>query len=120
MIQSDETNGQFISLCHSVVTSLLPIRYPGIELTAQVLGIPVRTLQRRLQSNGVSYRQLAREVRMKQALYLLKDRNIKVTEVSAVLGYTDVGSFSRAFKSWTNLSPKEYQKQSTQVDQKSS
>lgn len=50
-------NGR-ISACQSLIAEQLPLRYPTIACTARLLGMPVRTLQRRLQRNGLSYSEL--------------------------------------------------------------
>ena len=80
--------------------------------TAGLLGMPVRTLQRRLQQNGVSYSQLVEKTRFEMACRLLIAHNARVSSVAKTLGYNDHGSFSRAFQRWAGMSPREYRRQS--------
>lgn len=97
-----------IILCQSIIKNLLHISYPGIQTTAQLIGIPVRTLQRQLHNSGITYRQLVQLTRLKMACHLIRDSDKNVTEIATALGYKDASSFSRAFKKWTNLSPRDY------------
>ncbi|WP_162918650.1 helix-turn-helix domain-containing protein [Taklimakanibacter deserti] len=70
-----------------------------------IVGMSVRTLQRRLAETGVSYSQLVDEVRLASALALIDDRSIKLSEIARRLGYADAANFDRAFKRWTGFSP---------------
>jgi AraC-like DNA-binding protein len=38
----------------------------------------------------------------------LKNQKLSVSEIAYLLGYTEAGSFIRAFKEWTGQSPKAY------------
>lgn len=48
--------------------------------------------------------------RMERAKRLLADPELKVQEVSELVGYLDVKYFSRLFKQWTSKTPTEYRK----------
>ncbi len=47
-------------------------------------------------------------VRLKRAAWLLKETNIRVTEIAERLDYKDIGYFSRLFKKEYGLTPSEY------------
>ncbi len=49
--------------------------------------------------------------KMEKAEALLRDTQIPINEIGANLGYTNVSSFSRAFRSFCNMSPYEYRKE---------
>ena len=85
--------------------------YPDIHLTAEMAGTSVRTLQRQLAKDGLSYSQLIQQVRLETSMGLLKDRNIKIMDVAINVGYEDPSNFSRAFRSFTGLSPQEFRHQ---------
>jgi len=40
----------------------------------------------------------------------MRKKQLSVSEVAYLLGYTDVSSFSRAFKRWAGVSPRSYLK----------
>ena len=86
----------------------LPVRYPTIDATAHRLGIPVRTLQRRLKESGLSYSGLVEQTRHELACRLLDKPEAKAAAVARALGYNDPSSFSRAFRRWTGMSPRTY------------
>ena len=78
----------------SAVTDLLPKGAPTIARTASLLGVSVRTLQRRLNKNGTSYTMLVDEVRRDTACRLLRAPHARVADVAVALGYADPSSFS--------------------------
>ncbi|MFK7693106.1 helix-turn-helix domain-containing protein [Paenibacillus sp. HJGM_3] len=48
------------------------------------------------------------EVRIQAAMELLKDRSIKVNDVSGAVGYANTRSFLRTFKKYTGVTPTEF------------
>lgn len=81
----------------------------SLEGVAANFHISVRTLQRRLKEDGVSFEMLVDEVRKTSAISYLKSGIYPVKEVSLMLGYNDLGNFSRTFKRWTGMTPSAYQ-----------
>lgn len=45
---------------------------------------------------------------MFQASSLLKESNLKLIDIALSLGYSDASNFTRAFRRWIGVSPKEY------------
>jgi AraC-like DNA-binding protein len=88
-----------------VIQRLIPEGRSGIGSAARIVGMSVRTLQRRLAETGVSYSDLVDEVRLASALALIDDRSIKFSEIARKLGYADAANFDRAFRRWTGHSP---------------
>lgn len=80
---------------------------PDIGTIATVLGLSRRTLQRRLTSEQTSYRTLVEEVRQALARELLEG-GLPVALVARQLGFTEVSSFSQAFRRWEGMSPTAY------------
>jgi AraC-like DNA-binding protein len=97
-----------IEACQSLIAEQLTVRYPTIAHTARLLGVPVRSLQRRLQQAGLSYSELVEKTRFELACRLLDAPDGSVAQVAKALGYADPGSFSRAFRRWTGMSPRTY------------
>lgn len=50
------------------------------------------------------------EIRIQQAMFLLKEQILSVQEISYAVGFTSLYSFSRAFKTSTGYSPSQYKK----------
>jgi AraC-like DNA-binding protein len=66
-----------------------------------------RNLHRKLQKEDTSFKLLLTEVRKELALQYIQDRSKTLTEISFLLGFSEVSSFSRAFKGWTGKPPSE-------------
>ena len=80
---------------------------PEMATVARTLGTSERSLQRRLQEEGTSFREVVDEARRELALGYLGDRRLAVSEVAYLLGYAEAGAFVRAFKRWTGRTPGE-------------
>lgn len=85
-----------------------PGRFPDIERIAGQYGLSQRTLRRRLDEEGTSYRTLIDEVRLELARTYLTSTTLPVGEIAALLGYDDAANFRRAFKRMQRQSPAEY------------
>ncbi|CCQ48206.1 bacterial regulatory helix-turn-helix s, AraC family protein [Pseudarthrobacter siccitolerans] len=77
------------------------------------LAIPARTLQRHLSEANISFRALRDEVRMREGSDLLTFTDLTVSEIARQVGYSEVASFSNAFRRWTGHSPSEFRSGST-------
>ncbi|MFN3887510.1 MAG: AraC family transcriptional regulator ligand-binding domain-containing protein [Aquabacterium sp.] len=83
----------------------------GLDATAGALGLHPRTLQRRLQAEGVKYVDIQSEAKLHRARVMLKRRAISMESISTELGFSDRRAFTFAFKRWTGLSPSAYRNQ---------
>ncbi len=82
--------------------------FPTLPDVADELDIHPRTLRRRLAEEGTSFRSLLNEARSTVAVDLLRNVGLTVEEVSTRLGYTEVSTFSHAFKRWYGAAPSAY------------
>jgi AraC-like DNA-binding protein len=78
---------------------------PNLPQAARALGLSDRTLKRRLQDEGMSYRTLLAEVRGLQANQLLADPTLSLTQIAERMGFSDLSSFSQAYKRWFGVAP---------------
>lgn len=99
---------QIIRSLRDVVRELLPAGYPTVEQSAGRVGIAVRTLQRRLRQDGLTYSELVERVRHEEACRLLQGGSRSIAEIAVRLGYSDPSHFSRAFRRWQGISPRDY------------
>ena len=82
---------------------------PTLSGAAIALSMNLRTLQRRLAVDGVSFSELLDDYRHKRALDLLKSgEDFSVTDIAFKLGYADSAHFTRAFHRWSGSSPREF------------
>jgi AraC-like DNA-binding protein len=75
---------------------------------ARRLNMHPRTLVRRLQQCGTTFQALLDDTKSQTAKQLLHDTRSPVSRIAASLGYDDPTVFTRAFRRWTGLSPREF------------
>ncbi len=75
---------------------------------ARIFDVAPRTLRRRLAEETTTVRGLTSDVRREISLHLLRNTNLKISEVAEALRYADTAVFSRAFRSWTGMSPRQW------------
>lgn len=69
------------------------------------LGIPLRTFQRRLAREGVSFNGLLDQARIELARRLMVHSRASLTDISAALCFAEPAIFSRFFRRWTGQTP---------------
>jgi len=82
-----------------------PAKPPSFSELASWLNFDVRTLRRKLASDGLSYRTLIAKARVRRARRLLKAGSNTVEEIAAKVGYSDAAGFSNAYKRWLGVRP---------------
>ena len=74
---------------------------------AEMLHMTPRNMHRKLQKQDTAFKLLLTDVRKELAQQYIQDRSKTLTEISFLLGFSEVSSFSRAFKGWTGKPPSE-------------
>jgi AraC-like DNA-binding protein len=82
----------------------------SIEEVATILSVAPRTLQRQLRQRGTSFSHLLEEVRASAARRHLTESELSLTQLAAILGYSELSAFSRAFQRWYGQSPQHWQR----------
>ncbi len=82
----------------------------SIDHIAEELNLSKRTLQRRLQQQGISFAELRDKVRFHHSIDFLVRQQISIDRISSTLDFSDRTSFTNAFKRWTGLSPSTFRK----------
>ena len=60
------------------------------------------------QHTGKTFSEALQEIRMEEARRLLKNEYLKIYEIAQRLGYDDPKNFTRAFRNYYGISPREY------------
>jgi AraC-like DNA-binding protein len=94
-----------------VLINYIRFSHLSLDITAEILGITPRTLQRRLKSAGLTFQEVLDQLRYELALPLLKDKQHTLLDVALELRYSDAAHFTRAFRRWSGMSPREYRQQ---------
>lgn len=75
------------------------------EAVAGHLNMSLRSLQRRLQDQGTSYKDLLEQTRRELAEQYVRNTRMSINEITFLLGFTEPANFSRAFRRWHGVSP---------------
>ncbi|WP_158554824.1 AraC family transcriptional regulator [Methylovirgula sp. 4M-Z18] len=89
---------------------------PSLSVTAKRLRTTARTLRRKLDQEGTSYRQLLDELRQHIAMKYLRETEMTREDIAYALGYSDAANFRHAFRRWTAMSPTAFRHRAAQND----
>ena len=107
--QLEENLRQFDCIRHQVRRLLTEAarnnRFYNLDQVAEHLHMSSRTLTRRLQREGTSFRDLQCEVRLELAKQLLQQTRLPIKTICGNAGFTNMSAFSRAFRKYTRLTP---------------
>lgn len=100
---------QFMSFSDEVREVLYQLVLSGTcstDAVAHLFGLHERTLRRRLEDEGSQLHALIKQARCELAQQMLENTERSVASIAASLGYADANAFSRAFHTWSGVSPK--------------
>lgn len=79
-----------------------------LETVAKHLGRSTRTLQRQLSNNGKTFSNIVLQVRTTEAVRLLQQTDLTITEIGYICGFADTAHFSRSFKKQYDTTPSQW------------
>lgn len=97
-----------------VLTTYLGQGYPTIAFAAELAGMSVRSFQRKLGAQGLTYSDLVQQARFNEAARLLRTTEARMLEIALHCGYNDPSHFSRAFRCMSGVSPREFRAGNTE------
>ncbi len=104
LYQQDDIAGQL----KRKLADLMARGEANADAACRALKLSRRTLQRRLKAEKTSFQKILKEVRAELAINYLKDARLRSLEIAMLLGYSNISSFTTAFKSWYDIAPAEY------------
>lgn len=79
------------------------------NLVAEAMSISESTMLKVFKKvYGVSPKQYLDQLRYNESKFLLHQPNLSISEITEIIGYQNLSHFSRQFKRWSGMSPKEY------------
>lgn len=100
-----------VATCASFVRRVAALLRSGdpslfhFDEVAKRLVVPRRTLLRRLQEEGYSFRALVEQERQQAAIWQLRHTDRSIADIAQALGYRDTANFSRTFRRWFAATP---------------
>lgn len=98
----------FIMKVKKIISENLASGNVTIKTIAEELHMSSRTIQRFLRKENTTFATLLDDVRINLAKNYLSDARTDLTEVAFLLGFSELSTFSRAFKRLTGQSPSQY------------
>lgn len=108
LIEERRNAPSVVDLARSRLHQLLQAGEPSRERLAEEMGLTSRTLHRKLQEAGTSYRELLDDLRRDRARELLRESTLSIQEVAQRAGFDETASFTRWFKQLTGATPSEF------------
>jgi AraC-like DNA-binding protein len=97
-----------VTRVRTALTTLMPRGEARADQVARQLHLSERSLQRRLAELDVSFSDLLRDTRQQLAESYLRDPQMSIGEIAYLLGFSDASSFTRAFRKWTGVAPRDF------------
>jgi AraC-like DNA-binding protein len=114
-LSAQETQDRFLSPPRTLINAIREslkahVQQPDLSVrrAAEICGFKERALRSKLHNMGTS---LSREIallREQKATRLLRETRTSIAEIGHAVGFDDPASFTRSFRRWTGMSPKEY------------
>jgi AraC-like DNA-binding protein len=106
-----ERNDETTQAVTKIILSSLDDESLTIEKIAKSMSVSVRTLQNRLENEGVGFSDLLKDIRQRLAQKYLRE-NYSVEQITYLLGFSEPSVFRKAFKKWSGVTPREYRESS--------
>ena len=95
-----------IAQVRNTIRTKLPDGYPALDVVAGELRLTSSAIQRELASEGLAYKDVVEKTRHDMAMMYLRQRQLQLSEIAFLLGYSELSAFSRAVRRWTGEAPR--------------
>ncbi|MFC5698982.1 AraC family transcriptional regulator [Pseudomonas sp. GCM10022186] len=102
---TQDASSDVVEQVRRLVLRLLPTQQCRLPLVAEQLGLHERVLQRRLAEQDCSFEQLVEAIRRDRADTYLAERDIPMSQIAGMLGYSEQAVFNRACRRWFAMTP---------------
>jgi AraC-like DNA-binding protein len=95
------------STVEKAMAPLLPHGKARVAEVARKIGMSPRTLARRLAEEGLTFSEIADQLKADLAQHYLRDGDLPISQVAWLLGYREVSAFTHAYRRWTGMTPRQ-------------
>ena len=85
-------------------------KVPTFKGVAQHLSMSPKNLQLKLKKENTSFSSILEKIREELAIKHLIQNEFSITDIAFFLGFSETSAFSRTFKRWKGISPREFRK----------
>lgn len=110
-LESLQSNEGFESKVKRSIINLMSPHFPSVLDVATNLNLSSRTLQRKLEEENCSFKEVLESTKKEMALNYLAQKQYEIKMIADLLGYSDTSAFNRSFKRWTAMTPGAYRMQ---------
>jgi AraC-like DNA-binding protein len=98
------------SMVANQLVDLLPSGESRAAAVARRLGMSSRSFTRHLAEEGTTFGEILERLRRRLASRYLADGRMSLQQIAWVLGYSEPGAFTHAYKRWTGTTPRQARK----------
>ncbi|NAY92175.1 hypothetical protein GTQ34_09610 [Muricauda sp. JGD-17] len=98
--ESQYDSKEFSSQIWKMTLNMCAPEIPNFEQVQKQFPYSKRTIQRKLMSEGRSFRTIANAIKKELSNYLLNEKHLKTMDVAHILGYSESSAYLHAVKSW--------------------
>ncbi len=119
-LMHDQTVGQYlqkleksdiVNRVRTIVVEELASHALTKQLVAEKLFMSPRSLQMKLAALDTSFQDILDSTRRSLAISYMEQASVTITEAAYLVGFSEVSNFTRAFRRWTDKSPREFRRE---------
>ncbi len=115
--EKQSSTSDIVSTVQKYIIEALPRDEANIKHISDKTGKSPRTLQRELTSAGTSFSKILEQTRQGLADKYLLDSDLHISQITFLLGFSEVSVFTRAANRWFGISPTMYRQQNKRQKQ---
>ena len=108
--QNEDSSASLRSALRDALIPYLHIHDLKIDRVAEICGYNTRTLGRRLHAEGTTITREIARLKEEHAIRMLTESDRPVSDIAVSLGFESPSAFTRSFKNWTGMSPRDYRR----------
>ena len=98
------------SMVANQLVDLLPSGESRAAAVARRLGMSPRSFTRHLAEEGTTFGEILEQLRQRLAARYLADDRMSLQQIAWLLGYSEPGAFTHAYRRWTGTTPRQARK----------
>ena len=104
-LKQSSSDSALVPCVEQLVLQRLGSQHVSLDDIARFMGMSRRTLQRRIEGSGASFRSICADAKMRKATELLEETSATVSSIAFELDYSTASHFSRAFSKKFGVTP---------------